>query len=49
MCIFAFSAELAVVQARQNELLALVQLYEALGGGGSSKACSISLLKHSRE
>jgi hypothetical protein len=29
----AFSAELAVVQARQNELLALVQLYEALGGG----------------
>jgi multidrug efflux system outer membrane protein len=29
----AFSAELALVQARQNELLALVQLYEALGGG----------------
>jgi multidrug efflux system outer membrane protein len=29
----AFSAELAVVQARQNELLALVQLYDALGGG----------------
>jgi outer membrane protein, multidrug efflux system len=29
----AFSAELSVVQARQNELLALVQLYEALGGG----------------
>jgi outer membrane protein, multidrug efflux system len=29
----AFSAELAVVQARQNELLALVHLYEALGGG----------------
>jgi hypothetical protein len=29
----AFSSELAVVQARQNELLALVQLYEALGGG----------------
>jgi len=29
----AFSAELAVVQARQNELLALVQLYEAHGGG----------------
>jgi outer membrane protein, multidrug efflux system len=29
----AFSAELGVVQARQNELLALVQLYEALGGG----------------
>jgi hypothetical protein len=28
-----FSAELALVQARQNELLALVQLYEALGGG----------------
>src|SRR6202167_1758981 len=29
----AFSAALAVVQARQNEVLALVQLYEALGGG----------------
>jgi multidrug efflux system outer membrane protein len=29
----AFSAELALVEARQNELLALVQLYEALGGG----------------
>jgi multidrug efflux system outer membrane protein len=29
----AFSAELALVQARENELLALVQLYEALGGG----------------
>jgi multidrug efflux system outer membrane protein len=29
----AFSAELGLVQARQNELLALVQLYEALGGG----------------
>jgi multidrug efflux system outer membrane protein len=29
----AFSAELTVVQAHQNELLALVQLYEALGGG----------------
>ena len=29
----AFSAELTLVQARQNELLALVQLYEALGGG----------------
>ena len=29
----AFSAELAVAQARLNELLALVQLYEALGGG----------------
>jgi multidrug efflux system outer membrane protein len=29
----AFSAELAVVQAHQNELLALVELYEALGGG----------------
>jgi multidrug efflux system outer membrane protein len=28
-----FAAELALVQARQNELLALVQLYEALGGG----------------
>jgi multidrug efflux system outer membrane protein len=29
----AFSAELGLVQARFNELLALVQLYEALGGG----------------
>jgi multidrug efflux system outer membrane protein len=29
----AFAAELALVQARQSELLALVQLYEALGGG----------------
>jgi multidrug efflux system outer membrane protein len=29
----SFSAELALVQARLNELLALVQLYEALGGG----------------
>ena len=29
----AFSAELALVQARQNELFAVVQLYEALGGG----------------
>jgi outer membrane protein, multidrug efflux system len=29
----AFSAELELVQARLNELLASVQLYEALGGG----------------
>jgi multidrug efflux system outer membrane protein len=29
----SFSAELDLVQARLNELLALVQLYEALGGG----------------
>jgi outer membrane protein, multidrug efflux system len=29
----AFSAELGVVQARLNELLAMVQLYQALGGG----------------
>ena len=29
----AFSAELGVVQAQLNELLTLVQLYEALGGG----------------
>src|SRR6202030_1741002 len=29
----AFAAELALVQARQNELLAVVELYEALGGG----------------
>jgi len=29
----AFSAELGLVQAKLNELLALVQLYEALGGG----------------
>jgi len=29
----AFSTELGLVQARLNELLALVQLYQALGGG----------------
>ena len=29
----AFSAELGLAQARLNELLALIQLYEALGGG----------------
>jgi multidrug efflux system outer membrane protein len=29
----SFSAELGLVQARLNELLAVVQLYEALGGG----------------
>ena len=29
----SFSAELALAQARVNELLALVQLYQALGGG----------------
>jgi multidrug efflux system outer membrane protein len=29
----AFSAELGLVQARLNELLALAQLYQALGGG----------------
>ncbi len=29
----AFSAELGLVQARVNELLAVVQLYQALGGG----------------
>ena len=29
----AFTAELGLAQARLNELLALVQLYEALGGG----------------
>jgi multidrug efflux system outer membrane protein len=29
----AFSAELALVQARLNEFLSLVELYEALGGG----------------
>ncbi len=29
----AFSAELGLVQAKLNELLALVQLYQALGGG----------------
>ena len=29
----AFSAEIGLAQARLNELLALVQLYEALGGG----------------
>ena len=32
----AFSAELGLAQARLNELLALVQLYEALGGGWQS-------------
>ncbi|HKR31598.1 MAG TPA: efflux transporter outer membrane subunit [Terriglobales bacterium] len=29
----AFTAELSLVQARQNELLSLVELYDALGGG----------------
>jgi multidrug efflux system outer membrane protein len=29
----AFAAELGTVQAQQNELLALVQLYQSLGGG----------------
>jgi multidrug efflux system outer membrane protein len=29
----AFSAELGLAQARLDELLALVQLYQALGGG----------------
>ncbi|MGH9644003.1 MAG: TolC family protein, partial [Terriglobales bacterium] len=29
----AFSAELALAQAQGNELIALVQLYQALGGG----------------
>ena len=29
----AFSAELGLVQARLNEMLALIQLYQALGGG----------------
>jgi multidrug efflux system outer membrane protein len=29
----AFSAELGLVLARQNEFLSLVQLYQALGGG----------------
>jgi outer membrane protein, multidrug efflux system len=29
----AFSAELGLVQAQLNELSALVQLYQALGGG----------------
>jgi multidrug efflux system outer membrane protein len=28
-----FSAELGLAQARLNELLALVQIYQALGGG----------------
>jgi outer membrane protein TolC len=28
-----FNAELSLVQTRRNELLALVQLYKALGGG----------------
>ncbi|MGB9258459.1 MAG: TolC family protein [Candidatus Korobacteraceae bacterium] len=29
----AFSAELGLAQAQGNELIALVQLYQALGGG----------------
>jgi multidrug efflux system outer membrane protein len=29
----AFSTELGLVQARLNELVAVVQLYQALGGG----------------
>jgi len=29
----AFSTELGLVQAQLNELLAVVQLYQALGGG----------------
>jgi outer membrane protein, multidrug efflux system len=29
----SFSAELGLAQAQGNELIALVQLYEALGGG----------------
>lgn len=29
----SFSAELALAEAQGNELIALVQLYEALGGG----------------
>jgi multidrug efflux system outer membrane protein len=28
-----FAAELSLTQTRRNELLALVQLYKALGGG----------------
>jgi outer membrane protein, multidrug efflux system len=28
-----FDAELSLAQTRRNELLALVQLYKALGGG----------------
>ena len=33
----AFAAELNLVQARLNEFLSLVQLYQSLGGGWSSK------------
>ncbi len=29
----SFSAELGLAQAQANELIALVQLYQALGGG----------------
>jgi multidrug efflux system outer membrane protein len=29
----SFTAELALAQAQGNELVALVQLYQALGGG----------------
>ncbi len=32
----AFSTELGLVQAQLNELLAVVRLYQALGGGGSN-------------
>jgi hypothetical protein len=32
-----FSAELALAQAQLNEVLALVQLYRALGGGWQEK------------
>jgi len=33
-----FDAELLLAQARRNELLSVVQLYRALGGGGNSPA-----------
>lgn len=40
----AFSAELGVVQARLNELLAVVQLYQSLGGGSAAIARGIGCL-----
>jgi multidrug efflux system outer membrane protein len=36
-----FNAELALAQARRNELLSVVQLYQALGGGWTEQAAPI--------
>ena len=38
-----FEAELGLAQARRNELLALVQLYRALGGGWPARCPCSSL------